>query len=128
MDVQAKARYSALRENDWETLGYYEIPYFRQYEPELEGDIHPIFQHTVRGRPDSSPIWLLFSQQDYQNPLLNLGPVFRLAAKLLLSSRILDLFYWLIYSLPTAAEPLLWSLEERVSQYCCDDISGLIDG
>ena len=115
MDTQAKARYSAFRERDWNILGYQEISYYRLYEADPEGDIHPIFQYTVPGR--SSPIWPFFSQQEYQSHLMDLGPVFRLATKLLLSPSSLDFFYWLIYSPRTAVEPPVWNSGERVLEY-----------
>lgn len=118
MDTQAKARYSALRERDWDILGYQES-YYRLYEADPEGDIHPIFQFTVPGR--SFDIWPLFSQQEYQSHLVDLGPVFRLATKILLSPSSLDFFYWLIYSPRTAVEPPVWSLGERVLEYRRDD-------
>lgn len=122
MDSQTKARYSVLRDKDWETLGYTEIPYFRQYEPELEGDIHPIFQYTIPGRPDSFPIWPFYTQQEYQGHLVDLNPVFRLATKILRSPGSLDFFYWLIFSPRTHAEPPVWNLGERVSQYRRDEM------
>ncbi len=114
MDPQAKARYSVLRERDWNILGYQES-YYHLFEADPEGDIHPIFQFDVPGR--SFPIWPLFSQQEYQSHLVDLGPVFRLATKILLSPSSLDFFYWLIYSPRTAVEPPVWSLGDRVLEY-----------
>ena len=121
MDAQTKERYSAIHDQDWERLGYIEIPQFRQYEPELEGDIHPIFQYTVPGRPDSRAIWPGYTQQGYQDLLVDLNPVLRLATKIMRSPGSLDFFYWLIFSPRTNVEPPIWNLGERVSEYRRDD-------
>lgn len=122
MNAQARARYPEILEADWETLGYNEPPDFRVVKPDLEEEIHPIFQYNIPGRLESDPIWPLFSQQEYQNHLVDLDPVFRLATKIMLSPRSLDFFYWLIYTPRMDAEPPISNLGEPVFQYRCDDM------
>ena len=123
MDAKARKEYSILHDGDWKMLGYDENPLLRQNEPRLEGDIHPLFQYKIPGRPDSDPIWPLYTPEQYENHLVDLNPVFQLATRILQSPASLDYFYWLIYSPRTDAEPPVWNLGERVSEYRRDDKS-----
>ena len=95
MDASARSKLPAIRKEDWRKLGYARSQ-TNDADEGLTNEIDPIFRYTHPSR--DVPIWINVTEEQYNELLVDILPMLRLATRMIRSAPSLNADYDLYYS------------------------------